>query len=156
VPSVSVSLSDAVDRHLPLVSVRSGRPADGYLAVPVGLRFTERIGWTLTWRSPGRPLVRLPLTSKEFDGVMRLRRAERSGVVNAVVFVMLGAALARVPILFLLGLMIGALSIMLIVAARIGLRRALPEVSGHRGIVTITGVHEEFVTSVESGTRRYS
>jgi len=156
VASVRVSLSDAVDRRLPLVSVRSGRRADGYLGVPLGLGLVERIVWSVTQRSPGCPMVALPLTGKEFDRVMRLRRAERSGVVNGVVFVVLGVALARFPILFPLGLMIGGLSVLLMVTARIALHRAVPEVSSDRGVVTISGVHNEFVTIVESGARRYS
>lgn len=155
-PTVSVSLSDAVDRRLPLVSVRSGAPADGYLGVPVGLGLVEQIVWSITQRSSGRPVVQLPMTDKEFDRVMRLRRAERSGLVNTVVFVVLGVALARFPVLFPLGMMIGAVSVLLMVTARMGLRRAVPGVSSDRGVITISGVHNQFVTIVESGARRYS
>jgi hypothetical protein len=156
VSSVRVSLADAADRRLPLVSVRSGQPADGYLGVPVGLGFAERVVWSVTQRSAGRPVVQLPLTEPEFDQVMRLRRAERSGVVNAVVFVVLSLALARFPLLLPLGMTIAAVSMLMVVGARFSLARVVPGVDVRRGMVTIEGAHAEFVTSVEGGGRRYS
>jgi hypothetical protein len=156
VSSVQVSLADAADRRLPLVSVRSGQPADGYLGVPVGLGFGERIVWSVTRRSTGRPVVQLPLTEPEFDQVMKLRNAERSGAINAVVFVALGLALARFPVLLPLGMAIGAVSILMVVAARFALARVVPGVDVRHGIVTIEGAHADFVASVERGGRRYS
>ena len=154
--AVEVPLADAVNRRLPLVSVRSGRAADGYLGVPVGLGFGERIVWSVTQRSAGGPMVRLPLTQPEFDHVLRLRRAERSGIVNSVVFLALAAALARFPLLFPLGLLIVVLSAGLAVAARWGLARAVPTVSVRGRTVTIADAHPDFVTSVDRGGRRYS
>lgn len=153
---VRVPLADATERRLPLVSVRSGAIADGYLGVPVGLGFAERILWSLTERTPRGPVVQLPLTQREFDQVMRLRRAERSGLVNAGLFVVLGLVLARFPLLLPLGLVIGAVSLMLVAVSRWGLGRLLPDVTVRKGAVTITGVHEEFVARVENGGRRYS
>jgi hypothetical protein len=149
-------LADAADRRLPMVSVRSGQPADGYLGVPVGLGIAERVVWSVTRRSAGRPVVQLPLTEPEFDQVMRLRRAESSGAVNAVVFVALSVALARFPLLLPLGLTIGAVSVLMVVAARFSLARVVPGVDVHRGTVTIEGAHADFVASVERGGRRYS
>ena len=149
-------MADAADRRLPLVSVRSGQPADGYLGVPVGLGFGERIVWSVTRRSAGRPVVQLPLTEPEFDQVMRLRGAERSGAMNAVVFVALGLALARFPVLLPLGMTIGAVSILMVLGARFSLARVVPAVDVRRGMVTIEGAHADFVASVERGGRRYS
>lgn len=154
--SVRVSLADATERRLPLVSVRSGQPADGYLGVPVGLGFGERVVWSVTQRSTGLPVVQLPLTEPEFDQVMRLRRAERSGVVNAVLFVVLGLALSRFPLLLPLGMTIGAVSVLVFVVARFSLARVVPGLDARRGMVIIEGAHAEFVTSVEGGGRRYS
>jgi hypothetical protein len=156
VPSVRVSLADAVERRLPLVSVRSGRPADGYVGVPLGLGFVERLLFGVTQRSIGRPVAQLPLTEHEFDRVMRLRRVERSGLVNTVVFGTLGLALARFPLLLPLGLVIVVSSLLLVGVARFGLARVIPELSANGGVVTIDGAHAGFVTSVERGGRRYS
>jgi hypothetical protein len=156
VPSVRVSLADAVDRRLPLVSVSSGLPADGYLGVPVGLGLLERLVWSVTRRSTARPVAQLPLTDGEFQQVMRLMRIERKGVVYSVVFGGIGLALGRFPLLLPLGLLIAALSLLSMVIARIGLARTIPDLTAHDGGLTIEGAHAGFVASVERGGRRYS
>jgi hypothetical protein len=53
-------------------------------------------------------------------------------------------------------LTIGAVSVLMVVAARFSLARVVPGVDVHRGMVTIEGAHADFVASVERGGRRYS
>ena len=150
--AVEVPLSDAVNRRLPLVSVRSGRAADGYLGVPIGLGpWSGSCGASPGGRRGG-PVVRLPLTQREFDQVLRLRQAERSGIVNSVVFLALAVALARFPLLFPLGLpdrgTVGG-------AGRRprggALSRAVPQVSVRAKTVKITGAHPDFASQRRRG-----
>lgn len=128
-----VSLRDARDRRLPLVSVRSGRPADGYAEAG---------------REPY--VVRVPLTQDEFDRVQLLHRRRRSAIRGGVACVALGVAMARFPAMLPLGAVIGVLSAALWIAATLMLRRMLPQVepAGPPGTVRLRGVHRGFVSAL--------
>jgi hypothetical protein len=121
VARVEVELERARDRRLPLVSVRSGRRADGYAPA-------------------GRPLgaVQLPLTQAEFDELLRLRSRQRSGLRLAPVFVLAGVALSRYPALLPLGLVTAFVSLLLAAVATFAIRRHLPSVSIDAGSARVT------------------
>lgn len=131
---IRVSRADARDRRLPLVSVRSGRPADGYAAAG---------------RAPY--VARLPLTQAEFDLVQRLQRRRTSAVWGGVGCVVVGLAMARFPAMFPLAVVIGLLSVVLWVSAAWSLRRVLPRVVPGPGAtdLTLRGVHRRFVRAVQ-------
>ena len=154
--TVRVSISDAIERRLPLVSVRSGRAADGYLGVPIGLGFWARLGWAISRRGTNRPLAQLPLTQREFNRVIRLRRIELQGAISAPLFLVLGVAFARFPALAPLGLAIALVSIVTVITAHMTLQRILPEITrvGGSGDVRIEDPHESFASAVKSGDRR--
>lgn len=131
--TVVVARAAARDRRLPPLSVRSGRPADGYAEA-------------------GRPpyVVRVPLTQAEFDRVRWLRARQRSALWGGVACVALGLAMARFAVLAPLGLLIGALSAVLWGACWLALRRFLPRVEPGPGAaeVTLRGVHRRFAGAV--------
>ena len=126
---VEVELDRARERRLPPVSVCSGARADGFAPA-------------------GRPVgaVQLPLTQAEFDELLTLRSRQRSGVRLAPVFALLGAALSRYPVLLPLGLVTGAVSLLLAAVATLAIHRLLPTVSvderHHR--VVLRRVHPGF------------
>jgi hypothetical protein len=128
-----VALADARERRLPLVSVRSGKPANGYAAAG---------------RAPY--VVRVPLTQDEFDRVQWLELRRRSAIVGGVICVAFGVAMARFPVMLPLGLLIGALSFALWGACALMLRRLLPvvEPGPEAGQVTLRGVDRRFVAAV--------
>ena len=130
---VEVELVAARERGLPLVSVRSGARADGY--------------------APGgqpRGAVLLPLTQAEFDRLLLLRSRQRSGLRLAPVFVLLGAAFARYPVLLPLGLATGIVSLLLWAVARFAEWRMMPDVDvdRERGRVELRRVHRRFAEVV--------
>ena len=131
--AVRVTRSVARDRGLPPISVRSGRPADGFAAA-------------------GRPpyVIRVPLTQQEFDQVQTLVKRRTSALYGGVVCVVFGVAMARFPVLLPLGLAIGAVSAVLWVACWAGLRRILPRVEPGPGAdeFTLHGVHREFAAAM--------
>ncbi|MFQ5556241.1 MAG: hypothetical protein ACE5GB_01825 [Acidimicrobiales bacterium] len=152
---VRVPLDDAVGRRLPLVSVRSGAPADGYLGVPLGLGPVARLAWIISGRGARAPQARLPLTQGEFDRIIRLRRAQRDGIALAGLFVALGAVFARFPVLFPLGVAIGLLSLALTVTARMAEARFTPDVEPVGGArLRLIDAHPGFVEAVRAGRRR--
>lgn len=128
-----VQRSRARDRGLPLVSVRSGEPADGY----------AKAG-----RAPY--VIRLPLTQGEFDQVEMLKTRQQSAVYGGIACVAFGVAMARFPVMLPLGLFIGILSGALWCACWVGLRRLLPQVEPGPGAdeFTLRGVHKEFAAAV--------
>ena len=130
---VEVELRHARERRLPLVSVRSGERADGY--APAG----KPVGTVL-----------LPLTQREFDRLLWLRARQRSGLLLAPVFVALGAALARYPVLLPLGVVTAVVSLALWGAATVAIKRLLPEVDvdEERGRVELRRVHRRFAEVV--------
>lgn len=134
--SVRVGLGDARRRRLPPVSVRSGRPADGYAPA-------------------GRPpyVVRVPLTQDEFDEVLGLQQRRRSALWGGVACLALGVAMARFPVLLPLALAIAVLSAVLWALAVVALRRRLPRVvpGPGAGEVTLHGVHRDFARALERG-----
>lgn len=130
---VEVELVAARERRLPLVSVRSGRRADGY--APAG-------------SPPGT--VAVPLTQEEFDRLLDLRRRQRSGLALAPVFLVLGLAFARYPVLLPLGIVTAGVSLALWGAAALAVRRLLPDVrvDEARGRVELRRVHRRFAEVV--------
>ena len=131
--TVRVPRSAARGRSLPLVSVRSGRPAEGF--APAG-------------RSPY--VIRVPLTQDEFDQVQSLKQRQTSALYGGVLCVAFGIAMARFPVLLPLGLLIGAVSAALWVACRVRLRRFLPRVEPGPSAdeFTLHGVHREFAAAM--------
>ena len=128
-----VGLNDARERRLPLVSVRSGEPAEGYARA-------------------GRPpyVVQVPLTQTEFDRVQVLEARRRSAIWGGVICVSLGVAMARFPLMLPLGLVIGVLSFVLWGVCVLLLRRLLPvvEPGPKAGQVTLRGVDRRFVAAL--------
>lgn len=137
-PSVEVSLSSARDRGLPLISVHSGREADGY--APAG-------------RPVGSILV--PLTQSEFDRLMVMRSRQRSGLYGMPGFLLAGLVLGRFGALIYLGVAISIVSGLLWAVATLGIMRLLPaaEVDPSRGSVALGRVHRGFVKAVEEARR---
>lgn len=131
--TVVVGRAAARDRGLPPVSVRSGKPADGY--APAGA---------------APYVIRVPLTQDEFDQAQRLRARQRSAMWGGVACVALGAAMARFPVLLPLGLAIGVLSALLWGACWLALRRLLPRVEPGPGAaeLTLRGVHRGFAAAL--------
>jgi hypothetical protein len=131
--SVQVDRAVARDRGLPLVSVRSGKPADGYAQ---------------TGRAPY--VVRVPLTQVEFDQVQMLKNRQRSALYGGVLCVAFGVAMARFPVLLPLGLAIGVISGGLWLACWLLLRRLLPQIEPGPGAdeYTLRGVHKEFAAAM--------
>jgi hypothetical protein len=131
--TAEVGLNDARERRLPLVSVRSGEPAEGYAKA-------------------GRPpyVVQVPLTQSEFDRVQLLETRRRSAILGGVACVALGVAMARFPVMLPLGLAIGVLSFALWGACALMLRRLLPivEPGPKAGQVTLRGVNRRFVAAL--------
>ena len=135
--TVRVARRAARDRGLPLVSVRSGRTADGYAEAG---------------KAPY--VIRVPLTQLEFDHVHRLKARQRTAMWGGVACVAVGAAMAKFPVMGPLGLVIGVVSVALWVACRLLLRRILPVVEPGPGSdeLTLRGVHKGFVAAVKSAT----
>ena len=133
--TVRVALADARDRRLPLVSVRSGEPAEGYAKA-------------------GRPpyVIRVPLTQAEFARVQLLERRRLSSMWGGAACVAVGVAMARFPVLLPLGLVIGLFSIALWGACVLMLRRLLPvvEPGPKAGEITLRGVDRRFAEAVDA------
>ncbi|MEQ8840911.1 MAG: hypothetical protein RIB98_08015 [Acidimicrobiales bacterium] len=131
--TVQVGRAAARDRALPPISVRSGRPADGY--APAG-----RVPY----------VVRVPLTQDEFDKVQMLRTRQKSAIYGGAACAVFGVAMARFPVMLPLGLVIGALSAVLWLACALVLRRLLPKVEpGPKADeFTLRGVHKAFAAAV--------
>jgi len=136
--SVEVPLSVARNRRLPLVSVCSGRRADGYAPA-------------------GRPIgtIQVPLTQSEFDRLLMLRARQKSGMYGAAGFLVGALATARFSVLLFLGLTISLLSVAMWVVATLALMRLLPaaEVDHSRGSVALGRVHRKFVRAVEQADK---
>ena len=131
--TVRVPRAAARDRGLPLISVRSGLPAEGYAAAG---------------RHPD--VIRVPLTQAEFDRVEWLKRRQTSAVYGGVLCVAFGVAMARFPVMLPLGLVIGVLSAVLWGSCWVMLRRLLPQVEpGPKSDeFTLRGVHKEFAAAM--------
>jgi len=133
-PSVEVPLLDAKNRGLPLISVRSGRSADGYAPA-------------------GRPVgtIMVPLTQSEFDRLLLMRNRKKSGLYGMVGFLFAGVVLGRFGAMLYLGVSISLVSGLLWAVATFGIMRLLPaaEVDSARGSVALGRVHRKFVTAVE-------
>jgi len=133
-PSIEVPLSVARNRGLPLISVHSGRDADGYAPA-------------------GRPIgtIQVPLTQSEFDRLMLMRSRKKSGLYGMAGFLIGGIALGRFGALLYLGVAISIVSGLLWVVATLGIMRLLPaaEVDQSRGSVALGRVHPKFVKAVE-------
>jgi hypothetical protein len=134
---VRVGRSLARDRGLPLVSVRSGKPANGYAEA-------GKVPY----------VVRVPLTQDEFDQVQMLRTRQKTAMYGGVACAAVGAAMSKFPVLLPLGLLIAVLSAALWGACWVMLRRLLPRVEpgpkAHE--ITLRGVHKGFATAVRSST----
>jgi len=128
-----VPRSLARDRGLPPISVRSGRPAEGF----------AKAG-----RAPY--VIRVPLTQAEFDQVQTLKRRQTSALYSGVLCLAFGIAMARFPVLLPLGLGIGVVSVVLWGACWLRLRRLLPQVEPGPGAdeFTLRGVHREFAAAM--------
>ncbi len=167
---VVVDLEVATSRRLPMVSVRSGRVADGFVTVtaPTG---SLGVGWALVLLGPPGWLllaltsdwfrdevaVTLPLTTGEFRRRHRIERARRDGIVGTVAGAAAGLALSRTPGLLVVGLAITAVSAALWVAASWARGALTPTVRVDTATarVEIVGVHEGFVAAVrEAGLAR--
>lgn len=134
--TVRVARPAARDRGLPLVSVRSGRRADGFAEAG---------------RAPF--VIRVPLTQAEFDEVQMLRRRQRSALWGGAGCLALGAALARFPVLLPVAVVIAVLSAVLWGVCWLLLRRMLPRVEPGPGAqeFTLRGVHSAFADAVGKG-----
>lgn len=128
-----VTVAAARDRSLPAVSVKSGRPADGYAPVTVANR-----------------KIFLPLTQAEFDRVRHLQHRQKWAVWGGVGCLAFGAAMARFPVMLPLALVIAALSAVLWVVVVLALKAYLPsmEVDGSR--VRLGRVHDRFAAAVRA------
>lgn len=130
-PTAVVSVADARDRSLPSVSVKSGKPADGYAPVTVANR-----------------RIHLPLTQAEFDRVKDLQHRQRWAVYGGVGCVGFGVALARFPLIVPLALAIAILSLVLWVVLKLTLRAYLPGMTVDGTRVRMTRVHAGFVSAL--------
>jgi hypothetical protein len=132
---VQVPRGVARDRKLPLVSVRSGKPADGYAEA-----------------GSAPYVVRVPLTQSEFDQVQQLKGRQRSALWGGVACVAIGAALSKFTILLPFGLFIGVISAMLWGVCWLSLKRLLPDVEPGPGPAefTLRGVHKDFAAAVNA------
>ncbi len=137
-PAVQVSLAAARNRDLPLVSVRSGRRADGY--APAG-------------RPSGS--VFLPLTQSEFDRLMSMRKRQRTGLYGIGGFVVAGMAMAKFAFILYLGVIISLVSALIWVVATLGIMKLLPavDIDETRGTVALGRVHRRFVGAVSDSSR---
>ncbi len=131
--TVRVGRAAARGRSLPPVSVRSGRPADGYAEAG---------------RAPY--VIRVPLTQTEFDQVQMLKTRQKTTVFGGIVCVAFGVAMARFPLMLPLGILIGVVSAGLWVACAFWLRRLLPHVEpGPKADeFTLRGVHKAFAAAM--------
>jgi hypothetical protein len=131
--TVRVPRSLARDRGLPLISVRSGKPAEGFAAAG---------------RAPF--VIRVPLTQEEFDQVQSLKKRQTSALYGGVLCLVFGIAMARFPALLPLGLVIGVVSAALWGACWLLLRRILPQVElgPEADEFTLHGVHREFAAAM--------
>ncbi|MEM7141751.1 MAG: hypothetical protein AAF548_12045 [Actinomycetota bacterium] len=131
---VRVTRARARDRSLPLVSVRSGEPADGFAKA-------------------GSPpyVVQVPLTQAEFDKLQDLKRRQRSALWGGVLCVAVGAALSKFAFLLPFGILIGVLSVALWGACWVAIKRLLPDVEPGPGAdeFTLRGVHKGFAAALE-------
>ena len=128
---VAVSVADARDRSLPKVSVKSGRPADGYAPVTVANR-----------------KIHLPLTQAEFDRVKDLQHRMKWAVYGGVGCLAFGMALARFPVMVPLALVIAVLSLVLWIVLKLTLRAYLPGMTVEGASVRLTRVHPGFVSAL--------
>ncbi len=130
---MQVPLAVAKGRLLPLVSVRSGRRADGY--APAG-------------RPPGSVLV--PLTQSEFDRLVSMRRRQRSGLYGTGGFLAAGIGMAKFGFVLYLGVMISLVSALMWVVATLGVMKLLPAVDIDETTATVAlgRVHRRFVDAV--------
>ena len=129
-----VSVADARDRALPSVSVKSGKPADGYAPVTVASR-----------------RIHLPLTQAEFDRVKDLQHRQKWAVYGGVGCLLFGMALARFPLMVPLALVIAVLSLVLWVVIKLTLRAYLPGMTVEGAEVRLTRVHQGFVAALGGG-----
>ena len=92
----------------------------------------------------------VPLTQEEFDRLQELRRRQRSGLYLTPVFVVLGLAFARYPVLLPLGLVTAGVSLALWAVAALTARRLLPDVriDEAKGRVELRRVHRRFAEVV--------
>jgi hypothetical protein len=131
--TVRVDRHQARERGLPLVSVRSGAPADGFVKA-------------------GRPpyVIQVPLTQDEFDMARSLESRRRTAIWGGVACAAVGVSMSRFPVLLPLGLLIGLLSAGLWGVIWLQLRRLLPVVEAGPGSAefTLSGVHKDFAAAV--------
>lgn len=130
---VVVSVADARDRALPRVSVKSGRPADGYAPVTVANR-----------------RVLLPLTQPEFDRVADLQHRKKWALYGGAGCLLFGLALARFPLMVPLALVILVLSVILWVVLHLTLKAYLPGMSVDGARIELTRVHKGFASALGS------
>jgi len=123
----------ARSRSFPLVSARSGKPADGYAKA-----------------GPKAHPVLVPLTQTEFDRVRDIRRRQRSAKYGGFACVAVGVALSRFPVILPLGVVIAVLSGALWMVAAFTVNAYLPgvDIDEERGKVELTRVHKRFVAAV--------
>lgn len=130
---VVVSVAAARDRALPRVSVKSGRPADGYAPVTVANR-----------------RILLPLTQPEFDRVADLQHRKKWAFYGGAGCLLFGLALARFPLMVPLAIVIAVLSVILWVVLHLTLKAYLPGMSVDGAKVQLTRVHEGFASALGS------
>lgn len=132
---VVVDLGAAQRRKLPQVSVKTGKPADGYVTA-----------------GPKDCPVFLPLTQSEFDRVQQCRHQQRWAIYGGVGCLLFGAALARFPLMLPLALVIAVLSVALWFVAGAAAKGYLPriEVDQTAGLLRLGRVHKGFVAAVSN------
>ena len=127
----SVAVDVATSRTLPLVSIRSGDVADGFVTLEVDGH-----------------LLHLPLTGAEFQRVRFLRRRARSARWGGALCLAIGLAMARFPLMLPLGVMIAGLSLLLWAVTRLAIRTYLPSVEVVGSDVRLRRVHGRFAAAL--------
>ena len=128
-----VSVAAARDRSLPSVSVRSGKPADGFAPVTVANR-----------------QIFLPLTQAEFDRVRYLQHRQRWALYGGLGCLAFGAAMARFPLMLPLAIVIVVLSAILWVVVWFSLKRFVPSMDVDGSRIRMSRVHEQFAAAVRA------
>lgn len=126
-----VSVAAATARSLPDVSVRSGRPADGFAPITVA-----------------NHTIFLPLTQVEFQRVRTLQHRQRWSVWGGLGCLVFGAAMARFPLMLPLAIGIAILSALLWGLIWVTLKTYLPSMEVVGSQIRMVRVHDRFAAAV--------
>lgn len=124
-------MAAARDKTLPPISVKSGRPAEGYAPVTVANR-----------------RIFLPLTQAEFERVTDLQHRQKWSLGGGVGCLAFGVAMARFPVMLPLAVVIALLSAALWGLIWFALRTYLPSMDVEGSRIRMGRVHEGFAAAV--------